>query len=286
MVPLLWLGMIPWSVLFRKWCVPWSPPSMPWFKSWPWCYANSPGFLSLTNPNSHPHFKWACVVQQFFEHARSLAWSSSLVYSAQLFAIDYSLHYRHPLDKVPQAKEIGIGSGGQGESAANPSAIADGVLRLTSRQQIPKSKTVASTSLVFCACLARASWLFASQVTRQSGLCIDKFTRNWKQRAKVSPYPNACDILRARLVWVKKNRQEILTTTLGIRTLAEFLNGRRSGCAWQESKRRKFENREKRKKYAGGERVEKEKGDARSRTDLFPSCPSDGSGVVGRYLQL
>lgn len=206
MVPLLWLGMIPWSVLFRKWCVPWSPPSMPWFKSWPWCYPNSPGFLSLTNPNSHPHFKWACVVRQYFEHARSLAWSSSLVYSAQLFAIDYSLHYRHPLDKVSQAREIGIGSGGQGYSvsAANPSAIADGVLRLTSRQQIPKSKTVASTSLVFCACLARASWLFASQVTRQSGLCIDMFTRNWDQRAKVSPYRNACDILRARLVWVKK----------------------------------------------------------------------------------
>lgn len=78
-------------------------------------------------------------------------------------------------------------------------------------------------------------------------------------------------------------RQEILTTTLGIRMLAEFPNGRRSGCARQESKMREFENRETRKKYAGGERAAKQKGDARRRTDLFPS---KGSGVVGRSLQL
>lgn len=58
-----------------------------------------------------------------------------------------------------------------------------------------------------------------------------------------------------------------------------------SGEAGAESKRRKFEIG-RTKKYAGSERVEKEKGDARSRTDLFPSCPSNGSGVVGRYLQL
>lgn len=38
------------------------------------------------------------------EQARSLAWSLSLVYSAQLFAIEYNLHYRHPLGKVSQKK--------------------------------------------------------------------------------------------------------------------------------------------------------------------------------------
>lgn len=138
------------------------------------------------------------------EHARSLTWSLPLVNSTQLFAIAYGvkLTLSSSLGKVPPAKEIGIGGGGQIYclSAAFPSAIADRVLRLTSRQQLPKGKTVASTSLVICACLARAYWLFAWQVTRQSGLCIDVLASNWEQRAKVFPYPNACDLLFTRLV--------------------------------------------------------------------------------------
>lgn len=117
---------------------------------------------------------------------------------------------------------------------------------ISTPKNFPKARPSHQRALVFCcACLARASWLFASQVTRQSSLCIDMFTRSWEQCAEVLPYLNACHILRARLVRVfslkKKNSwQEILTTALG-RRLAKSLSVRRSGSAWPESKRWKFE---------------------------------------------
>lgn len=220
---------------------------MPGSKSWPRCYANPLGCLFLINPNSHPHLKWACVVRQFPEHAWCL--DHPLCTRPRLLAIDYSLHYRHPLDQVSQEKEIGIEIGAKDICLLyQPICYCWWSIKLDTRQQLPKSKNVASNKAsVLClpgqsvlalylagyTTVRSLNWyVYQEQGTTGESLSISECLR-------YSP-STACP--RKKILDM---RQRDSDDHIGNQDSARVW---RSRCAWREWRSRKLERREKKKK--------------------------------------
>lgn len=113
------------------------------------------------------------------------------------------------------------------------------------------------------------------------------------QRVKFFPYPNACLILRARLAWEKKKISQ--------HEARRFRQSRWESGSWpslpiggepgaHDKNQGGGLKGEEEKEHAGRERIEKEKGDARSRYwFILPSCSSNQvrcSGLLSAVISV